>query len=35
IHLVHAEGRSASAKVRAFVELARDRLRSNPFLQGE
>ncbi|MEM7377162.1 MAG: LysR family transcriptional regulator [Pseudomonadota bacterium] len=35
IHLVHAEGRSASAKVRAFVELARDRLRNNPFLQGE
>ncbi|MEM9603119.1 MAG: LysR family transcriptional regulator [Pseudomonadota bacterium] len=34
INLVHAEGRSASAKVRAFVALARDRLRNNPFLQG-
>lgn len=28
IHLVHAEGRRAPAKVRAFVDFARDRLRS-------
>lgn len=29
IHVVHTEGRRASAKVRAFVDLAVDRLRSN------
>lgn len=29
IHVVHPEGRRASAKVRAFVDLAVDRLRSN------
>lgn len=28
IHLVHAEGRRAPAKVRAFVDFARDRLRA-------
>ena len=28
IHLVHAEGRRAPAKVRAFIDFARDRLRS-------
>ncbi|PWE28820.1 LysR family transcriptional regulator [Maritimibacter sp. 55A14] len=28
IHLVHIEGRRATAKVRSFIELARDRLRS-------
>ncbi|MEM7683206.1 MAG: LysR family transcriptional regulator, partial [Pseudomonadota bacterium] len=28
IHLVHVEGRRAPAKVRAFIDLARDRLRS-------
>ena len=32
IHIVHPEGRSASAKVRTFVELARDRIRANPYL---
>ena len=32
IHIVHAEGRIASAKVRAFVDLARDRLRANAYL---
>jgi len=32
IHVVHPEGRCASAKVRAFVDLPVDRLRSNrPF----
>ncbi len=29
IHVVHPEGRKASAKVRAFVDLAVDRLRAN------
>ncbi|MDI7864897.1 LysR family transcriptional regulator [Rhizobiaceae bacterium n13] len=29
VHVVHAEGRRASAKVRSFVDLAVDRLRSN------
>jgi len=33
IHIVHAEGRSASAKVRAFVDLAVESLRENPLLQ--
>ncbi|WP_299555805.1 LysR family transcriptional regulator [uncultured Tateyamaria sp.] len=32
IHLVHAEGRRAPAKIRAFVELARDRLRATSVL---
>lgn len=30
VHIVHAEGRNASAKVRAFIDFARDRLRANP-----
>jgi DNA-binding transcriptional LysR family regulator len=29
IHVVHAEGRRAAAKVRAFVDLAVERLRGN------
>jgi DNA-binding transcriptional LysR family regulator len=29
IHIVHPEGRRASAKVRAFIDLAVDRLRAN------
>jgi DNA-binding transcriptional LysR family regulator len=29
IHIIHPEGRRASAKVRAFVDLAVDRLRAN------
>lgn len=29
VHIVHAEGRNASAKVRAFIDFARDRLRAN------
>jgi DNA-binding transcriptional LysR family regulator len=32
IHIVHPEGRSASAKVRAFVDLARKHIRGNKFL---
>ena len=32
IHIVHPEGRSASAKVRAFVDLARESIRGNPYL---
>lgn len=32
IHIVHAEGRSASAKIRAFAGLAVEELRSNPYL---
>ncbi len=33
IHLVHAEGRRAPAKIRAFVDMARERLRSVPVLR--
>ncbi|MEO1363388.1 MAG: LysR family transcriptional regulator, partial [Pseudomonadota bacterium] len=29
IHLVHVEGRRAPAKVRAFIDFARDRLRAH------
>lgn len=32
IHIVHAEGRAASARVRTFVDFAAERLRSNPAL---
>ena len=32
IHIVHPEGRAASAKVRAFVDMISDHLRANPFL---
>ncbi|MBO9402604.1 LysR family transcriptional regulator [Shimia sp. R9_3] len=32
IHLVHAEGRRAPAKIRAFIDMARDRLRAVPGL---
>jgi DNA-binding transcriptional LysR family regulator len=31
IHIVHPEGRRASAKVRAFVDLAVSRLRQNRY----
>lgn len=34
IHLVHPEGRQASAKVRAFIDLAVSRLRAQRSLQG-
>jgi DNA-binding transcriptional LysR family regulator len=30
LHIVHAGGRNASAKVRAFIDFAHDRLRTNP-----
>ena len=33
IQIVHGEGRTASAKVRAFVDLAVARLRANPYLK--
>ncbi|HEV2571141.1 MAG TPA: LysR family transcriptional regulator [Beijerinckiaceae bacterium] len=32
IHVVHPEGRKVTAKVRAFVELAAQRLRNNPLV---
>jgi hypothetical protein len=31
---VHPEGRRASAKLRGFVDLAVERLRANPNIQG-
>lgn len=34
IHVLHPEGRHAPAKVRAFVDLAVDRLRANRLLNG-
>lgn len=33
IHVVHAEGRRAAARVRAFVDFAAQRLRANPLLR--
>jgi DNA-binding transcriptional LysR family regulator len=33
IHLVHREGRHASPKARAFLDLAMDRLRAHPLLE--
>ena len=32
VHIVHPEGRNASAKVRAFVDFAAERLRGNHFI---
>jgi DNA-binding transcriptional LysR family regulator len=32
VHLVHREGRHASQKARAFLDLAIERLRANPSL---
>ncbi len=32
IHIMHSEGRDASAKVRMFVSLLAERLRANPYL---
>lgn len=32
VHIVHAEGRRASAKLRAFVDVAADALRANPLI---
>jgi len=34
IHIVHAEGRSVSAKVRAFVDMVVERLRADTFLNN-
>ncbi|WPB59217.1 LysR family transcriptional regulator [Xylophilus sp. GOD-11R] len=33
VHVVHAEGRRVTAKARAFIDLAVDRLRANPALE--
>jgi DNA-binding transcriptional LysR family regulator len=32
VHLVHLEGRRASAKVRAFIDFAAHRLRDDPVI---
>ena len=32
IHVLHAEGRRAAAKVRAFVDFAVEKLRANPMI---
>jgi len=32
VHILHGEGRRASAKVRTFVDLAKERLRANPYI---
>jgi DNA-binding transcriptional LysR family regulator len=34
VHVAHAERRHAPAKVRAFVDLAVERLRSDPAIKG-
>jgi len=34
VHVLHPEGRHAPAKVRAFVDMAVERLRANPLLNG-
>lgn len=34
IHIVHQEGRRASAKLRSFVDFIVDRLRANPAIKG-
>jgi DNA-binding transcriptional LysR family regulator len=34
IHIIHAEGRTASARVRAFVDFATKRLRANRHING-
>jgi hypothetical protein len=33
VHVVHREGRNASRKIRAFLDLAVERLRAHPSLQ--
>jgi DNA-binding transcriptional LysR family regulator len=35
VHIVHAGGRSPSAKIRSFVDFAVERLRRNPVFSGE
>jgi len=32
IHIIHREGRHASAKMRAFIDLMAERLRAEPSL---
>lgn len=34
VHLVHQEGRRVTAKLRCFLDFARDRLRGAPVLNG-
>ena len=34
VQLVHAEGRRASAQLRAFIDFAVERLRTEPVLQN-
>ena len=34
VHIVHLEGRRVNAKVRAFIELAAERLRENPYINA-
>jgi DNA-binding transcriptional LysR family regulator len=35
VHLVHAGGRSPSAKIRSFLDFAAERLRQNPVFRGD
>jgi DNA-binding transcriptional LysR family regulator len=32
VNIIHLEGRKANAKIRAFVDLAIDRLKANPYI---
>lgn len=32
VSIVHLEGRQANAKIRSFIDLAIDRLRTNPYI---
>jgi DNA-binding transcriptional LysR family regulator len=35
VHLVHQEGRRVTAKLRSFLDFARDRLRALPVLNSQ
>ena len=35
VSIVHVEGRRANAKIRTFIDLAAERLRANPYIQGQ
>ncbi|TBR42462.1 LysR family transcriptional regulator [Marinomonas agarivorans] len=35
VHLIHLEGRRANIKVRSFIDLAVERLRTNPFINPQ
>ncbi|GEA03635.1 LysR family transcriptional regulator [Alteromonas sp. KUL17] len=35
VHIIHVEGRRANAKVRAFIDLAVERLRENPYINSQ